>query len=113
MLWQAHGEMKHAGLRFSTSGVNTLLAAPTGTNMMIHGLTLTPSADVTAVIKCGSNTVADLDLKAFMTFAMDDAPGMDGQGRWECKSGEAFTVTLSAAIQVTGMIDYSYVNATI
>ncbi len=113
MLWQIHGELKHAGLRFSTSGVNTLLAAPTGTNMMIHGLVLLPAADVTATIKCGARTVGDFDLKAFMTFSMDDAPGMDGQGRWECKTGEAFTVTLSAAVQVTGMIDYSYVDTTL
>jgi hypothetical protein len=113
MLWQIHGTNKQSGLRFSTSGVNTLLTAPTGTNMMVHGLTITPAADVTCVLKCGSRTVADLDLKAFMTFAMDDAPGMDGQGRWECKTGEAFTATLSAAIQCTGMIDYSYVDTTL
>lgn len=113
MLWQVHGELKRAGLRFSTSGDNTIIAAPSGTNLMIHGLVLIPSADVTVKIKCGSNEVADMDLKAFMTYGMDDMPGQDGQGFYTCRTGEAFVINLSSATQVTGQIVYSYVDATI
>lgn len=113
MLWQIHGTTKDAGLRFSSSGDNTLIAAPSGTNMMVHGLILIPSADVTAKIKLGSRTVADLDLKQYMTYAMDDMPGMDGQGFYECKTGEAFIVNLSSAVSVTGQVKYSYIDTTL
>jgi hypothetical protein len=113
MLWQIHGEIKQAGLRFSTSGDNTIIAAPTGTNLMVHSLVLLPAADVTLKIKCGSRVQADLDLKAFQTYALDDRPGMDGQGTFECKTGEAFTINLSSAVQVTGQVEYSYVDTTI
>lgn len=112
MLWQIHGETRQEGLRFSSSGDNTIIAAPTGTNMMIHALVLLPSADVTLKIKCGSRVQADLDLKAYQTYAMDDTPGMDGQGFHECKTGEAFIINLSAPVQVTGQVKYSYVDTT-
>lgn len=113
MLWQIHGETKNIGLRFSTSGDNTIIAAPSGTNMMVHGLVLVPSADVTVKIKCGTRVQADLDLKAFMTYAMDDMAGQDGQGFYECKTGEAFIINLDAAVQVTGQAKYSYIDTTL
>ena len=113
MLWQIHGATKDLALRFSTSGDNTIIAAPSGTNMMIHGLILIPSADVTVKIKCGARVMADLDLKQYMTYAMSDFPGMDGQGFYECKTGEAFIINLSAAIAVTGQVKYSYVDTTL
>jgi hypothetical protein len=113
MLWQIHGETKKLGLRFSTSGDNTIIAAPSGTNLLIHSLVLIPSADVTAKIKCGANIVADLDLKAFMTYAASDNPGQDGSSFYECKTGEAFIVNLGGAVQVTGQVIYSYVDTTL
>jgi len=113
MLWQIHGEVKHLPLRFSASGDNTILTAPTGTNMMVHALALVPSADVTLKIKCGTRIVAELDLKAFQPYSMDDTPGMDGQGFYECKTGEAFIINLSGAVSTTGQVNYSYVDTTL
>jgi len=113
MLWQIHGNTKDLPLRFSASGNNTLIAAPSGTNMMVHGLVLIPSADVTAKIFLGARNVADFDLQANMTFAMDDMPGMEGQGFYECKTGEAFIINLSAAVSITGLVKYSYIDTTI
>jgi len=113
MLWQIHGNTKDLPLRFSASGDNTLIAAPSGTNMMVHGLALIPSGDVTAKIFLGARSVADFDLKANMTFSMSDIPGMDGQGFYECKTGEAFIINLSAAVSVTGLVKYSYIDTTI
>lgn len=113
MLWQIHGNLKQLPLRFSTSGNNTIIAAPTGTNMMIHGLVLIPSADVTVKIYLGTRNIVDMDLKAYMTYSSDDFAGLQGQGMWECKSGEAFIINLSSAVSVTGGVDYSYVDTTI
>lgn len=113
MLWQIHGETKDSPLRFSTSGDNTILAAPSTGNMFIHNLVLIPSADVTVKIYCGSRNVADMDLKQYMTYAMDDMPGQDGMGTWTCKSGEAFIINLSSAVQVTGQVKYSYTDTTL
>jgi hypothetical protein len=112
MLWQIHGTTKDLGLRFSTSGDNTIITGPTSGNMFIHGIVLIPSADVTAKIKCGSRTVGDFDLKQYMTFSMDDIPGQDGVGFWECKTGENFIINLSSAVQVTGLVKYSFTDTT-
>lgn len=113
MLWQIHGTPKDLSLRFSTSGDNTILTAPAGCNMFIHSLTLIPSANMTVKFKCGARTVADMDLLAFMTYSMADMPGMDGQGSFECKTGEAFIINISSASQVTGSVTYSYTDTTI
>ena len=110
MLWQVHGETKQLPLRFSASGNNTILAAPSGTNMFVHAMTLIPSADVTVKIYLGARCVADMDLKQYMTYSNDDMPGMDGQGTWECKTGEAFIINLSSAVSVTGEVSYSYID---
>ena len=81
--------------------------------MMIHGLVLIPSADVTVKIYLGARNIVDMDLKQYMTYSSDDFPGIDGQGMWECKIGEAFIINLSSAVSVTGGVDYSYVDATL
>lgn len=113
MLWQIHGEPKDSSLRFSTSGDNIILAAPTSGNMFIHVLGLLPSADVTIKIKCGSRTVADYDLKQYQPYAIDDMPGQDGTGTYVCKTGENFVINLGSAVQVTGQIKYSYTDTTV
>lgn len=113
MLWQIHGEVKNLALRFSTSGDNTIIAAPSGTNMMIHALALLPSNDVTVKIYCGARLMAELDLQAYQPYTLDDTAGMDGQGFYECKTGEAFIINLSGAIEVTGQVKYSYVDTTL
>ena len=113
MLWQVHGNVKQLPLRFSTSGNNTIIAAPSGTNLLIHGLVLIPSADVTVKINLGSRNVVDMDLKQYMTYSSDDFASMQGAAMWECKTGEAFIINLSSAVSVTGGVDYSYIDTTL
>jgi hypothetical protein len=114
MLWQIHGNPKDANVRFSASGDNTLVAAPTGTNMFIHALILNPAAAVTVKIKLGARQVGgDIDLIANQSFNVSDLSGMDGLGFYECKSGEAFIVNLSSAVSVTGYVKYSYIDTTL
>ena len=114
MLWQIHGTPKDANVRISTSGDNTIIAAPSGTNMFIHALILNPAAAVTIKIKLGSRQVGgDIDLIANQSFNISDIVGMDGQGYFECKSGEAFIINLSSATSVTGSVKYSYIDTTL
>jgi hypothetical protein len=114
MLWQIHGTPKDVNVRFSASGDNTLIAAPSGTNMFIHSLVLNPASAVTVKIKLGARQVGgDIDLAANQAFSTSDLPGMDGQGYYECKTGEAFIVNLSSAVSVTGAVKYSYIDTTL
>lgn len=102
----AHSK-KIAAAVTAPAGVNTVVAAQSDAYIYVHELMGDLDVSGTITIKAGSRTLGEFVLDAGQGLTLQDEPGMDGAPRFECRPGEAFTLTLSAGSTFKGAIDYS------
>lgn len=107
MLWNIHGTPKDVSINTSTSGDNTIIAAPTVGRNLIHALSIVAAGAVTVTIKLGSRTVAVFALTTGGAVNLSDIASQQGGAFYECLTGEAFIINLSGAVNITGTVKYS------
>jgi len=98
-----------ASIDISSSGDNTIIAAPSEGYIAIDHINFLPTSDVGIQLKSGSDDYgADYPLDAKQAFTLDNA--MKSQkGVITCGSKEAFIMELSDAVQVSGFVRYRVV----
>lgn len=107
MLWNIHGTPKDVSINTSSSGDNTIIAAPTVGRNLIHALSIVAAGAVTVTIKCGSSTKAVFALTTGGSINLSDIASQQGGAFYECLTGEAFVINLSGAVNITGTVKYS------
>ena len=95
----------------STSGDNTLIAAPgAGKYLAIDFILLHPSGGAQEIkIKTGSTVLLPMDLDDNQPFTIENTIH-DPEGIFKCADNEAFVLNLGAATRVTGYIKYRVFN---
>ena len=97
-----------AVINISSSGDNTIIAAPTEGYIAIDHINFIPTTAVTITLNDGNNEPA-YPLDAKQAFTIENAI-LNPKGIITCKAGTAFIINLSAAVQVGGMIRYRIVK---
>lgn len=103
---------KHANIDISSSGDNTIIAAPTGTSeyLVIDHINLVPNSAVSLILKSGSTSLSGTySLTSNQGFVLENSY-QDEDGLIHCASGEAFVINLSGAVQVSGFVKYRIIN---
>jgi len=98
--------LQKADIDISSSGDNTIIAAPTAGYIVIDHINFVPTSAVDIQLKQGTTNYGGaypLDTK--QAFTLENAM-MNPQGVITLKPLEAFKMNLSAAIQVSGFIRY-------
>jgi hypothetical protein len=101
-----------ADINISTTGDNTIIAAPTGTSefIVVDSINFVPNSAVTVQLKDGStNYGGAYSLTANQGFTLDKPSGIDA-GIITCSANNAFVINLSADVQVSGFALYHIVN---
>ena len=110
MVGYAERENK-ADINTSTSGDNTLIAAPgVGKYLAIDFITMIPTTDVTVQLKTGTTNYGGaypLDAKQPLTF---ENAMLSESGVITCGDNEAFVLNLADAVQVGGFVRYRIVG---
>jgi len=102
----------HANIDISSSGDNTIIAAPAGTSeyLAIDHINLVPNSAVSIILKTGSTSLSGTySLTANQGFVIENSY-QDQDGLLVCGANEAFIINLSGAVQVSGFIKYRIVN---
>lgn len=104
--------LRNAVVSISTSGDNTLIAAPTtsGNYLAIDFLAFLPTSSVSITLKSGTTDLSGplpLDAKQTITF---ENTFQNVRGVITCAPNEAFVMNLGGAIQVGGIIRYREVG---
>lgn len=107
MIWNIHGTPKDVSINTSSSGDNTIIAAPSTGRNLIHALSIVAAGAVTVTIKCGSRTVATFALTTGGSVNLSDIASQQGGAFYECLTGEAFIINLGSAVNITGTVKYS------
>lgn len=104
-------DLKSTTINISTSGDNTLIAAPTdGKYIAIDFISFFPTSAVTVTIKSGSTAkTGPLPLDGKQTITWENAMKNE-HGVIRCAPNEAFIINLGGNVQVGGMIDYRLVG---
>ncbi len=104
---QIWGEkLKNAVISISTSGDNTLIAAPTNGYIVIDNINFVPSSAVNVKFISGSTDLSGTyPLTANQGFTQENT-SLNEDGVITCAVGEAFKINLSGAVQVSGFIRY-------
>ena len=100
-----------ADIDISTSGDNTIIAAPSGTSeyIAIDFISFIPDSAVTVQLKDGSTSYGGAySLAANQELSMYN-PG-DGDGVITLSANSAFVINLSAAVQTSGFVRYRIIN---
>lgn len=88
----------------SASGDNTVIAAQSGRNIEVLGLLLSLASETTVQFKSGSTAISGP--QTMLSLLLDEKAA----GRWYVTNqGEAFVISLGAAVQTGGTIWYRYV----
>jgi len=98
--------LKNAAISGATLGNNTLVAAATGKKIRVHSLFIVSAGATTVRFESGAGGDA---LTGVMTFAagMSMVLPFSELGWFETDQGELLNMELSAAIQVSGFVQYS------
>lgn len=102
-----NGRKGQARINLSTSGDNTVIAAPTSGHIEIDHISILPSGGAqTITFKSGTTTLFD--------FALDDQQGYTfdntNDNPIEIAEASAFVVNISASTVATGEVVYRVVN---
>lgn len=102
----------NAVLSISTSGDNTLIAAPgNGRYIAIDFILMFPTTAVGVLLKSGSTSLsATLPLDAKQAIVVDNAATLQ-DGIITCANNEAFVINLDSAVQLGGWIKYRIIGA--
>ena len=102
----------NASIDISTSGDNTIIAAPAGTSeyLAIDHINFVPNSAITIILKSGSTSLSGAySITANQGFVLENSYS-DPDGLITCAKGEAFIINLSGAVQVSGFIKYRIIN---
>ena len=105
-------KLQKADVNISTSGDNTVIAAPTGTSeyLVIDHINLVPNSAVTIQLKDGTTSYGGAySLTASQGWVLENSMGHE-DGLITLSSGNAFVINLSGAIQVSGFVRYRIMN---
>lgn len=106
-----HRNVKHAVIDASTIGVTKIVTAVTGKHILVVGYCLAPDNDVAVKFVSGEG-VGATDLTGLMTLRTGSSatetlnPGVCMGGLMKTVKGEAFSISLSFGIQVSGHVSY-------
>ena len=108
-MWNIHGEPTVAAINIASGvgTVTTVITAPTIGETFVHALSVGVDTATTVTLTFGSRVLGIFKLTAFGTINLSDIVGMPGEPILKGLPLEAFTITTSAAAQVTGLIKYS------
>ena len=102
----------HANIDISSSGDNTVIAAPSGTSeyLAIDHINLVPDSAVGLTLKSDTTSLSGTySLTANQGFVLENSY-QDQDGLLTCAAGKAFIVNLSGAVQVSGFVKYRIIN---
>jgi urease alpha subunit len=102
-------DLLKADINISTSGDNTIIAAPTYGYIAIDHINFVPTSAVTVQLKSGTTNYGGaypLDTK--QAFTIENATH-NPKGVITCGSAEAFKINLGSAVQVSGFVRYRIV----
>lgn len=99
-----------ATIDVSSSGNNTLIAAPSAGRIAVDHIQLIPEAAVEMILKSGST-----NLEGPENFDPQQAKTIENvtksyEGIYKCGFGDAFVLNLSDAVQVSGYIVYRVID---
>ena len=106
MLMDAHTKKTSAAVSAAV-GTTIIVAAQADAYIYVHELIgdLAIAGDLTVL--AGVRVLGKFSLDAGQGITEQDEPGMDGVPRFECRPGEAFSLTVTGGT-FTGAIDYSF-----
>ena len=97
--------LDRAKIDIATAATHEIIAGTTGKKIHIHNMIFTVAGEVNVTLLTG-----DTDISGAMDFGGESEPrgmvGTLGLAPLICDSGEAFNITLSAAVQVSGFAIY-------
>lgn len=104
------GALRKSDLDFSSSGDNTVIAAPSNGYIAIDFIALIPTTAVTVQMKQGTtNYGGPMPLDAKQPFTFENTIHND-QGIITLLPGEAFVINLNGAVQCGGFIRYRVIG---
>lgn len=106
MLQDAHSKKTSAAV---AAGVGTTIIVPAQEDayIYIHELIGDLAVAGNLTVLAGVRVLASFTLDAGQGLTEQDEPGMDGVSRFECRPGEAFSLTVTGGT-FSGSIDYSF-----
>ena len=105
-------KLQKADISISSSGDNTVIAAPSGTSeyLVIDHINLVPNSAVTVQLKDGTTVYGGAySLTASQGWVLENSMGHE-DGIITVSSGNAFVINLSGAVQVSGFVRYRIMN---
>lgn len=106
-----HQNVLKADINISSSGDNTIIAAPSEGYIAIDHINFLPTDTVEVQFKDGAtNYGGPYPLDAKQAFVLENAMASE-KGVITASAGEAFIMNLDAAVQVGGFIRYRVVGA--
>jgi hypothetical protein len=111
MSFDYHETLEKADINISTSGDNTIIAAPdTGKYIAIDFIQFLPTSAVTVQFKDGStNYGGPLPLDAKQALTTENAMKNE-HGVFTMSDNSAFVINLSSGVQVGGIVRYRIIN---
>jgi len=106
MLQDSHSKKTSAGVT-AAIGTTIIVAAQDDAYIYVHELIGDLAGAGNLTILAGVRVLATFALDAGQGITEQDEPGMDGVPRFECRPGEAFSLTVTGGT-FTGSIDYSF-----
>ena len=103
-------DQRNVVIDISSSGDNTIIAAPTNGFIAIDHINFMPTSAVSVVLKRGSTSLSGaypLDAKQALTL---ENPSDWAKGVQNTNPTEAFILNLSSAVQVSGFIRYRIIG---
>jgi hypothetical protein len=102
--------LKKADINISSSGSNTIIAAPAHGYIAIDHINFIPTSAVTVQLKDGStNYGGAFPLDAKQAFVLENNI-LNQNGVITCSPGSAFVINLSVAVQIGGFIRYRIIG---
>ncbi|PIU58379.1 MAG: hypothetical protein COS89_00675 [Deltaproteobacteria bacterium CG07_land_8_20_14_0_80_38_7] len=102
--------LKKADINISSSGNNTIIAAPTTGYIAIDHINFLPTSAVTVQLKQGTTAYGGAyPLDAKQAYTIENTIGNE-HGIITCLPGEAFVIDLGGAVQVGGFVRYRIVG---
>lgn len=99
-----------ADINISSSGNNTIIAAPATGFIAIDHINFIPTTAVTVQLKSGSTAYGGAyPLDAKQAFVLENAINSD-YGVITCVPGQAFVINLGGSVQTSGFIRYRIIN---
>lgn len=105
-------DVKHAVISISSSGDNTIVAAPSGTSefLAIDHINLVPNSAVTMTLYSGGTALSGTySLTANQGFTIENN-GQFPNGILKLGANEALIINLGSAVQCSGFVKYRIIN---